>query len=84
MRLLAADTARTATCCGSLAAIGRRGTRDVAPSCGESFTIGFDFEGAAALPVAFSFSTGKVSICCGRLELPHFAAKELVCFECED
>jgi hypothetical protein len=84
MRLLAADTARTATCCGSLAAIGRRGTRGTAPSCGKSFAIGFDFEGAAVFPVAFSFSAGKVSICCGRPELPHFAAGAIVCFQGED
>jgi hypothetical protein len=62
MRLLAADTARAAMgCCGFVATV-RRGTRDDGPSCDKSFTTVFGFEGAAAFPVAFSFSAGKGSI----------------------
>jgi hypothetical protein len=59
----------------------RKGTRCLAPSCNDDLTIGFDFEVTAMFPVAFSFSTGTESICCGRLEpVVLHASLEFACF----
>jgi hypothetical protein len=59
----------------------RRGARGLVPSCDDDLTIGFVLEGAATFPVAFSFSTGTESICCGCLEPVDLrAGQEFACF----
>jgi hypothetical protein len=44
--------------------------------------IGFEFEGVATFPVAFSFSTGAESICCVRFvsSLSHFSTVRVCLF----